>query len=112
MGVTAGASAPEELVQQVVARLREWGGMPADGARGARGARGVFAAARACAATQSRDVAKIAVECPAFLSPAVGASIFAHSLDRGPPAVLVHAQFRATGIGRFPSRAIARACAM
>jgi 4-hydroxy-3-methylbut-2-enyl diphosphate reductase len=26
VGVTAGASAPEELVQQVVARLREWGG--------------------------------------------------------------------------------------
>jgi 4-hydroxy-3-methylbut-2-en-1-yl diphosphate reductase len=29
VGVTAGASAPEELVQQVVARLREWGGSPA-----------------------------------------------------------------------------------
>jgi 4-hydroxy-3-methylbut-2-enyl diphosphate reductase len=29
VGVTAGASAPEELVQQVVARLREWGGTPA-----------------------------------------------------------------------------------
>jgi 4-hydroxy-3-methylbut-2-enyl diphosphate reductase len=28
-GVTAGASAPEVLVQQVVQRLREWGGMPA-----------------------------------------------------------------------------------
>ncbi|HEU0224476.1 MAG TPA: 4-hydroxy-3-methylbut-2-enyl diphosphate reductase [Steroidobacteraceae bacterium] len=28
-GVTAGASAPETLVQQVVARLREWGGMEA-----------------------------------------------------------------------------------
>jgi 4-hydroxy-3-methylbut-2-enyl diphosphate reductase len=26
VGVTAGASAPEALVQQVVARLREWGG--------------------------------------------------------------------------------------
>lgn len=26
VGVTAGASAPETLVQQVVARLREWGG--------------------------------------------------------------------------------------
>jgi 4-hydroxy-3-methylbut-2-enyl diphosphate reductase len=25
VGLTAGASAPEELVQQVVARLREWG---------------------------------------------------------------------------------------
>ena len=28
VGVTAGASAPEVLVQQVVARLREWGGEP------------------------------------------------------------------------------------
>ncbi|MGQ0428963.1 MAG: 4-hydroxy-3-methylbut-2-enyl diphosphate reductase [Gammaproteobacteria bacterium] len=28
-GVTAGASAPESLVQEVVARLREWGGMEA-----------------------------------------------------------------------------------
>jgi 4-hydroxy-3-methylbut-2-enyl diphosphate reductase len=28
-GVTAGASAPETLVQQVVARLREWGGQEA-----------------------------------------------------------------------------------
>ena len=30
VGVTAGASAPEELVQQVVARLREWGGVAAE----------------------------------------------------------------------------------
>ena len=31
VGVTAGASAPELLVQQVVARLREWGGeVPAE----------------------------------------------------------------------------------
>ncbi|HEY7739325.1 MAG TPA: 4-hydroxy-3-methylbut-2-enyl diphosphate reductase [Steroidobacteraceae bacterium] len=29
VGVTAGASAPETLVQEVVARLREWGGMEA-----------------------------------------------------------------------------------
>jgi 4-hydroxy-3-methylbut-2-enyl diphosphate reductase len=29
VGVTAGASAPEVLVQQVVARLQEWGGEPA-----------------------------------------------------------------------------------
>ncbi len=29
VGVTAGASAPEILVQQVVTRLREWGGEPA-----------------------------------------------------------------------------------
>ncbi len=28
VGVTAGASAPEQLVQQVVGRLREWGGAP------------------------------------------------------------------------------------
>ncbi len=28
VGVTAGASAPEQLVQQVVDRLREWGGAP------------------------------------------------------------------------------------
>jgi 4-hydroxy-3-methylbut-2-enyl diphosphate reductase len=30
IGVTAGASAPEVLVQQVVEQLREWGGRPAD----------------------------------------------------------------------------------
>jgi 4-hydroxy-3-methylbut-2-enyl diphosphate reductase len=30
VGVTAGASAPELLVQRVVARLREWGGQDAD----------------------------------------------------------------------------------
>lgn len=30
IGVTAGASAPEELVQQVVDRLREWGGFQPD----------------------------------------------------------------------------------
>jgi len=34
VGVTAGASAPEELVQQVVARLREWGGVAAEELRG------------------------------------------------------------------------------
>jgi 4-hydroxy-3-methylbut-2-enyl diphosphate reductase len=30
VGVTAGASAPELLVQRVVARLRDWGGQGAD----------------------------------------------------------------------------------
>ncbi|HEV7431932.1 MAG TPA: 4-hydroxy-3-methylbut-2-enyl diphosphate reductase, partial [Steroidobacteraceae bacterium] len=31
VGLTAGASAPEQLVQEVVARLREWGGtLPAE----------------------------------------------------------------------------------
>jgi 4-hydroxy-3-methylbut-2-enyl diphosphate reductase len=34
VGVTAGASAPEELVQQVVARLREWGGTGAEELKG------------------------------------------------------------------------------
>ncbi|HTU68670.1 MAG TPA: 4-hydroxy-3-methylbut-2-enyl diphosphate reductase [Steroidobacteraceae bacterium] len=34
VGVTAGASAPEELVQQVVARLKEWGGVSAEELRG------------------------------------------------------------------------------
>jgi 4-hydroxy-3-methylbut-2-enyl diphosphate reductase len=34
VGVTAGASAPEVLVQQVVARLREWGGQTASEAPG------------------------------------------------------------------------------
>jgi 4-hydroxy-3-methylbut-2-enyl diphosphate reductase len=34
VGVTAGASAPEVLVQLVVARLREWGGEPAEEAAG------------------------------------------------------------------------------
>jgi 4-hydroxy-3-methylbut-2-enyl diphosphate reductase len=34
VGVTAGASAPEVLVQAVVARLREWGGRPANEVEG------------------------------------------------------------------------------
>lgn len=34
VGVTAGASAPEELVQQVVGRLKEWGGTSAEELRG------------------------------------------------------------------------------
>jgi len=34
VGITAGASAPEELVQQVVARLKEWGGTAAEELRG------------------------------------------------------------------------------
>jgi len=34
VGVTAGASAPEELVQQVIARLREWGGSTAEELKG------------------------------------------------------------------------------
>jgi 4-hydroxy-3-methylbut-2-enyl diphosphate reductase len=34
VGVTAGASAPEELVQQVVARLKEWGGTTAEELQG------------------------------------------------------------------------------
>ena len=34
VGVTAGASAPEELVQQVVARLKEWGGTSAEELKG------------------------------------------------------------------------------
>ena len=41
VGVTAGASAPEVLVQQVVEQLRSWGGQTARGAGRARGARGV-----------------------------------------------------------------------
>ncbi|MGE3651485.1 MAG: 4-hydroxy-3-methylbut-2-enyl diphosphate reductase, partial [Reyranellaceae bacterium] len=36
VGVTAGASAPEVLVEQVVARLREWGGQDATEAPGKR----------------------------------------------------------------------------
>jgi len=34
VGVTAGASAPEELVQQVITRLREWGGSTAEELKG------------------------------------------------------------------------------
>jgi 4-hydroxy-3-methylbut-2-enyl diphosphate reductase len=34
VGVTAGASAPEELVQQVIARLREWGGTATEELKG------------------------------------------------------------------------------
>ena len=45
IGVTAGASAPEVLVQQVVARLREWGGEPAS-ERAGRAENVVFALPR------------------------------------------------------------------
>ena len=44
VGVTAGASAPEVLVQQVVERLRSWGGQLPVGAQGHRRDRGVRAA--------------------------------------------------------------------
>ncbi|MEO6696906.1 MAG: 4-hydroxy-3-methylbut-2-enyl diphosphate reductase, partial [Gammaproteobacteria bacterium] len=36
VGVTAGASAPEELVAEVIARLKEWGGMDAEEMSGRR----------------------------------------------------------------------------
>jgi len=52
VGVTAGASAPEVLVQQVVARLEQWGGEAAEEFRG-RTEHVVFALPRAL-----RDVAK------------------------------------------------------
>ena len=52
VGVTAGASAPEILVQQVVARLREWGGEPASELVG-RAENVVFALPR-----ELREVAK------------------------------------------------------
>jgi 4-hydroxy-3-methylbut-2-enyl diphosphate reductase len=52
VGVTAGASAPEVLVQQVVTRLQSWGGEPAAELRG-REEHVVFALPR-----QLRDVAK------------------------------------------------------
>ena len=54
VGVTAGASAPEILVQQVIARLREWGGRPAEELSG-RTEHVVFALPR-----QLRDVVKLA----------------------------------------------------
>ncbi len=52
VGVTAGASAPEVLVQQVIARLEEWGGEPAEELPG-RTEHVVFALPRAL-----RDVVK------------------------------------------------------
>jgi 4-hydroxy-3-methylbut-2-en-1-yl diphosphate reductase len=52
VGVTAGASAPEVLVQQVVARLQEWGGEPA-AERSGRTEQVVFALPR-----ELRDVGK------------------------------------------------------
>ena len=50
VGVTAGASAPELLVQRVVARLREWGGQGADEVLG-RAENVVFALPRELRAT-------------------------------------------------------------
>jgi 4-hydroxy-3-methylbut-2-enyl diphosphate reductase len=54
VGVTAGASAPEELVQQVVARLREWGGTSASELAG-REEHVVFSLPRALRGTQVRN---------------------------------------------------------
>jgi 4-hydroxy-3-methylbut-2-enyl diphosphate reductase len=51
VGVTAGASAPEELVQEVIARLREWGGTPAEELKG-REEHVVFSLPRALRAAQ------------------------------------------------------------
>jgi 4-hydroxy-3-methylbut-2-enyl diphosphate reductase len=53
VGVTAGASAPEELVQQVVARLREWGGVGAEELKG-REEHVVFSLPRALRAPAAR----------------------------------------------------------
>jgi len=52
VGVTAGASAPEELVQQVIARLREWGGSAAEELKG-REEHVVFSLPRALRSAQS-----------------------------------------------------------
>ena len=54
VGVTAGASAPEELVRQVVQRLREWGGAPAEELRG-REEHVVFSLPRALRSAQEVD---------------------------------------------------------
>jgi 4-hydroxy-3-methylbut-2-enyl diphosphate reductase len=55
VGVTAGASAPEVLVQQVVARLREWGGEP-PAERSGREEHVVFALPRALRAPRKEDI--------------------------------------------------------
>ena len=54
VGVTAGASAPEELVQQVVARLRDWGGATAQELVG-RDEHVVFSLPRALRGAQPRS---------------------------------------------------------
>jgi 4-hydroxy-3-methylbut-2-enyl diphosphate reductase len=54
VGVTAGASAPEELVQQVVARLKEWGGTTAEELKG-REEHVVFSLPRALRAATGRS---------------------------------------------------------
>jgi 4-hydroxy-3-methylbut-2-en-1-yl diphosphate reductase len=54
VGVTAGASAPEELVQQVVARLRDWGGTKAQELTG-RDEHVVFSLPRALRGSQARS---------------------------------------------------------
>jgi len=57
VGVTAGASAPEELVQQVVARLREWGGDVAEELKG-REEHVVFSLPRALRMPRGESAAK------------------------------------------------------
>jgi 4-hydroxy-3-methylbut-2-en-1-yl diphosphate reductase len=54
VGVTAGASAPEELVQQVVRQLREWGGHEAEELRG-REEHVVFSLPRALRTSPARE---------------------------------------------------------
>ena len=56
VGVTAGASAPELLVQQVVQQLQGLGRRGAGGGRRARGARVLHAAAGACARNSEKPV--------------------------------------------------------
>ena len=106
VGVTAGASAPEELVQQVVARLREWGGSAGAGAR--RAARSTWCSR--CRARCADAGARSDGAAPRQLYRQQSAlRSIPVAIDREPPAVLVDAQLHAARIRRLSGRARRRA---
>jgi len=87
VGVTAGASAPELLVQRVVARLREWGGQVrrrsrARGERGLRAAAGTAGAAARLIQTRARPVGRTASSGPALPGHSGASRRPRHACDR------------------------------
>ena len=79
VGVTAGASAPEVLVERVVARIREWGGEAPVESDGPAGERGLQPAARAARAGRSGELSS-APRLAAPLSSRSPAPTTAHSI--------------------------------
>jgi 4-hydroxy-3-methylbut-2-enyl diphosphate reductase len=89
VGVTAGASAPEELVQQVVARLQEWGGTPAEELKG-REEHVVFSLP---------PRAPIHPACQSVLTPAIRGAFPGVGVDGAPHPEMVDAELHAACVG-------------